>query len=288
MIDRILLRRCGGWLRHDEIADIRSNILLRLILRLRRSEAPPITDFEPFLAVLAGNAVNDYLRQRHPERTRLKNRLRYLCTENDAFTLWTAAGVPVCALRGWQQSETEPPPFDTGRRDFPDVAFDERNGAAAVSAILRTIGRPVALDDLVALLHGLWHGRGPAAVDVDDLVDPAPSAAIGLERRDELASLWREIGQLPRPQRAALLLNLRDANGGNALALLVLLGIATFEAVAVTIGVASNALADLWSKMPLDDLEIAAHLGLTRQQVINLRKAARRRLERFLRRQSWT
>src|SRR4051794_29349032 len=97
----MLLRRCGGWLRHDEIADIRSNVLLRLMLRLRRDDAPPIADFEPFLAALVGNAVNDYLRRRHPERTRLKNRLRYLCTSDNAFALWTAAGVPVCALREW-------------------------------------------------------------------------------------------------------------------------------------------------------------------------------------------
>jgi RNA polymerase sigma factor (sigma-70 family) len=282
----MLLRRCGGWLRHDEIADIHSNVLLRLMLRLRRNDAPPIADFEPFLAALVSNAVNDYLRRRHPERTRLKNRLRYLCTSGGDFALWTAAGVPVCALREWPRSDAEPPPLDTGRRDFPDAAFDERNGAAAVAAVLRTIGRPVALDDLVALLHGLWYGRGPAAVDVDRLVDPAPSAAMNIERRDALAALWREIGRLPRPQRAALMLNLRDADGGNALALLVLLGIAPFDAVAETIGLAPETLADLWSRMPLDDLEIAAQLGLTRQQVINLRKSARRRLERFLRRQS--
>ena len=34
----------------------------------------------------------------------------------------------------------------------------------------------------------------------------------------------------------------------------------------------------LWSQLPLDDLRLAAYLGATRQQVINLRKTARGRL----------
>jgi hypothetical protein len=34
--------------------------------------------------------------------------------------------------------------------------------------------------------------------------------------------------------------------------------------------------------LPLDDLELAAHLAVTRQQIINLRKAARARLARRL------
>ena len=38
----------------------------------------------------------------------------------------------------------------------------------------------------------------------------------------------------------------------------------------------------LWNRLPLDDLSIAQLLGLTRQQVINLRKSARERLSRHL------
>jgi hypothetical protein len=154
-----------------------------------------------------------------------------------------------------------------------------------MAAILRTIGRPVMLDDLVALLHDIRADRQLEEVDVERIADPARTADAILEHRDALEVLWREIQRLPRPQRAALLLNLRDADGGNALGLLVLLGVATFDAVAAAIGIATDALAAVWSRMPLDDLEIGRQLGLSRQQVINLRKAARRRLERFIKRE---
>jgi hypothetical protein len=39
-------------------------------------------------------------------------------------------------------------------------------------------------------------------------------------------------------------------------------------------------LTEIWNALPLDDVAIAAHLGVTRQQVINLRKSARERLVR--------
>jgi len=39
-------------------------------------------------------------------------------------------------------------------------------------------------------------------------------------------------------------------------------------------------LASLWNKLPLQDADIALLLGITRQQVINLRKSARERLAR--------
>jgi hypothetical protein len=284
LIDRTLARRCAGW-RRDEIADVRSTVLLRLIMRLQRSEAPPIRDLEAFVVVLTTSTVNDFLRRRAPERTRLKNRLRYLCTYGDAFAVWSAAGIVVCGLREWTQSDSAPPPLDRARNEIPPAARDERHAADAVAAVLRWAGRPVALDDLVDLFHELWGYGRRDGVDAERVADSAPTAAATLEQRSALRELWREIERLPRPQRAALLLNLRDADGGNALALIVLVGVAAFADVAAAIGIPSDALAALWERMPLADVEIAAELGLTRQQVINLRKAARRRLQRFVRRE---
>ncbi|HEY6546325.1 MAG TPA: helix-turn-helix domain-containing protein, partial [Vicinamibacteria bacterium] len=41
-------------------------------------------------------------------------------------------------------------------------------------------------------------------------------------------------------------------------------------------------LAELWNRLPLDDHQLAERLGCSRQQVINLRSAARKRLTRRL------
>jgi hypothetical protein len=56
--------------------------------------------------------------------------------------------------------------------------------------------------------------------------------------------------------------------------------VASFEDLASALDITTDDLASLWNGLPLDDLTIAARLGVTRQQVINLRKSARERLER--------
>ncbi|HYR28103.1 MAG TPA: hypothetical protein VEU30_06525, partial [Thermoanaerobaculia bacterium] len=81
-------------------------------------------------------------------------------------------------------------------------------------------------------------------------------------------------------QRAALLLNLREPDSGNAVLLFVILGIADLDTIAEAIGITRDELAAIWDQLPLDDLTIAARLGITRQQVINSRRSARERLAR--------
>ena len=101
-----------------------------------------------------------------------------------------------------------------------------------------------------------------------------------LSDRQELEALWREVIALPVNQRAALLLNLRDPEGGSALHTLPATGLVSMRALADLLELEEAELGAIWDELPLDDLTIALRLGLTRQQVINLRKSARARLAR--------
>jgi RNA polymerase sigma factor (sigma-70 family) len=115
------------------------------------------------------------------------------------------------------------------------------------------------------------------------VADPAPDPASAFERRTDLFRLWEEIRQLPPRQAAALLLNLRDEQRRNAVALLPLTGVATMRDIARAIAMPVERFAEIWSRLPLDDAAIAQILDVTRQQVINLRKSARERLARRMR-----
>jgi hypothetical protein len=92
--------------------------------------------------------------------------------------------------------------------------------------------------------------------------------------------LWEEVCGLPALQRSALLLNLRDRNSDSVIAFLPYLGIASKNEIAELVGISENQFAQLWNDLPLEDSAIAQLLGITRQQVINLRKTARERLAR--------
>ncbi len=275
VVRRVLLSSRRN-VREEDFADIASTVNLRIVRRLRRLDQEPIANFADYVATLTYNVIYDFLRSRYPQRTRLKNRIRYALKKDGRFALWESNGEAVAGLASWNGREA------AGAADVPSVAVDdpERTGKA-IASVFAHAGAPMLLDDLVGLLGELWNVTDGYEVAGNDVATPEASGpAAQYESRQYLARVWAEVSSLRQPQRAALLLNLRDGEGRNALALLLLAGIATAEQIAEAIGIALGRLTEIWNDLPIDDLRIASMLGLTRQQVINLRKSARERLTR--------
>jgi hypothetical protein len=59
--------------------------------------------------------------------------------------------------------------------------------------------------------------------------------------------------------------------------------IASVRKIAAALEWPAEDFANIWPRLPLSDLDIAQRLAVTRQQVINLRQAARQRLARRIR-----
>jgi DNA-directed RNA polymerase specialized sigma24 family protein len=137
--------------------------------------------------------------------------------------------------------------------------------------------------------HRRWANRErqrmePEGDHLVHLPDSRSNTAADLEQRLWLRTLWSEIRQLPPRQRVALILHLRDERGRSAAALLPLTGTASMRQIAAALEIPAQQFAQLWNRLPIDDAAIAGLLGTTRQQVINLRKAARERLGRRMKR----
>ena len=111
------------------------------------------------------------------------------------------------------------------------------------------------------------------------LQDPQPTPETRLIGRNYMARLWAEICDLPLPHRKALLLNLNDGAGGD-IQLFVHLGVASVEQIANALEMKPIEFAKLWNELPLEDARIARELGISRQDVVNRRSAARKRLVR--------
>lgn len=275
--------RVGGCLPADT-ADLESMIRLRLLHKLQCIVASPadvIEDLERYIAAVSYNVVNDYLRRRFPDRTRHKNRLRYVLTHDARLAVWNAPVGVVAGLKEWDGSATAATTVTLDARQITRRMLDKRQTADALHALFAGIGAPVELETLIDHTAVLWNvPLGAAEVA---LVDEHEAMPMQVERRDFLRALWREIEQLLPMQRQALLLNLRDEETANVMALIVLTGTARFDDVASLLGMTGEELSEIWNDLPLDDLRIAARLNVTRQQVINLRKSARERLRRRVR-----
>ncbi len=270
--------------------DIAATVLVRLLRRMQTMlvfEEDAIAQLDDYVATLTYNVIYDFLRRRFPQRTRLRNQLRYILQHDPRFLIRVVNDELICGLRSWG----EVTPLQSGAgfswHNLSAGAFDRTRPGEALETILTSLGSPAAFEALQSAVADLWNVSDRQSSDaLPFLTDPRRSQHDQLESRDSLAAVWSEIVTLPEPQRTAILLNLRDPDGHNAAAEIILLGIATFDDLARVAGLTPERLEALWNDLPLCDLEIAAMLGLSRQQVINLRSAGRRRLGRRIRQHS--
>jgi len=277
-------RRTEPNLHIEDLEEISSQVALRLIRKLRAAaihEEHAIQSLESYLGTLTYNALYDFRRHRYPERHRLKRNLRYILTREKSFSLWEAPDAIVAGLAKWSghlppRSEvlSLPPSAATA------VMRDKARPVEALHAVFERAGHPVAFESLVDVMAELWNVRDVVIENGEFPPDEKRDQLSSLEQRQYLESLWWEIRELPCHQRSALLLNLRDAGGSNALTLFLLLDVADAEEIARVAGLSQEELQRIWESLPLDDLAIAERLKITRQQVINLRKSARSRLAR--------
>lgn len=279
--------------------DLFNDIIANLISRLRQIRSDrlqgAIADFRGYIAATAYNACNLYLRQKYPRRARLKNRLRYLLSHDAAFALWTneISGL-ICGFAHWRDHAAATPQrlFEKIRQDpvewmqsldLPIVGTDRAQLSSLLNALFQSCGEPIKLDELVNIVADICREKDQPDEQLDTVMNLAAhtlDSETVLEQQHLLALLWQEVCALPRRQRLALLLNFKDAGGQDLVSLLPYTRTATIQQIAEAIEVPLEEFLGLWNRLPLDDATIAELLGATRQQVINLRKCARERLER--------
>lgn len=291
--------------RMPEADDLKQEALTEVLGELHKcrnqSASHPIGDVRGLAATITYRTCYHWLRRQSPHRNALRNRLQYVLTHKPHLALWpNMMKMLLSGLAAWR-----------GRNDHATAARLQQlcaegnmralagrvSGGKSVtefSEFLETlftrVNLPIEMDELVRVTAEFLQvtdepmtstsaeegGEIHAVVSGDDV-------AWQVEKRLFLQRLWEEVQQLPLLQRTALLLNLRDANGRGCLALFPALGVAGLRELAAALEMPLEQFAALWNQLPLDDASIAGRLNLTRQQVINTRKAGRERLARRLR-----
>ena len=274
--------------------DVAAGVLLRLTETLRALRAGrregAIESLEAYAVASARNACRAFLRARQPERTRLANQVRYLLGHDPALGVWPGRdGQLLAGLAGWRTRDHPAPAAER------EPAFERPPERMPLGELIRRLllhrGGPYPVAELVATLAALRgvHDPQPVALTPDpgdeegpafEPVEGRPGQQREVEDRQFLSLLWGELRELPRRQRVALLLNLRDPAGGDMLSLFPITGLARPRELARVLELALEELEELWPRLPLEDREIADLLEITPRQVINLRKSGRERLAR--------
>jgi hypothetical protein len=286
----------------QEAEDLVSQVQVRLVSTLRRLSSrendAPIRSFSSYVASVSYNVCNSYLREKWPQRYRLKKRACYILSNDARFAVWedVTAG-KICGLVEWGPQEKSPAPdwrvHELQNHSRPLVAASTDASGRDVASVLHTIlgqaGAPVGIDDLVTVAASALGAIDqtadqPFSVEgrrqSEALPGYGPEQSGGVEERLRLKSLWSEIAQLPRSQRVALLLALKDEQGDSLLRFLSAENIVTMHQISAALEIAMGDLVAIWPDLPLGDERIAAMLGAGRKKVAAFRQSARRRLAR--------
>jgi len=284
---------------NQDALELVGDVQVALLVELSRTGSvgdDGIRDIKSYAATVTSNACYQYFRSKHPVRTQQKNKIRYLLTHSDGFTIWKerSSGKWACGYPEWEGIE----------RPLVSVA-SERAGQTAeakganerdillsiIRALFDELGGPVSLEDLTA--HVMAKRGLQERVEIPEepdrartrpgsaLPSPATTPESQLEEEAALRHLWGGVLQLPLRHRKALLLNLKDSEGWGLITVLPASGVAGVIEIAEALDFSPEQFAEIWHTLPWSDLSIADHLRLTRQQVINLRQTARARLARL-------
>lgn len=297
LIIGILKQKFSGWGDADCIDDLQSEATLRLLGRLRQFRQNPeeysIWNFRDYVVTTTGGVCATYLRSRFPNRCRLRNSLMYLLTRDPSFFLKeNQSGIHICGLSEWKKSDEF---VDITKENFDFTKIRSTTGYHNASSLRTVITEifavsqaPVELNELIKLLITVLGVQESAIKNkpefenkiLEHISDNRNNPEESVENLQFLRKMWDEVKQLPVNQRVALLLNLKDTEGADLLSVFPTRGIATFREIAAVLELSLEQFTAIWKEIPLGDLKIAELIGVTRQQVINLRKSGRERLIR--------
>jgi len=286
-----------------EADDLRQEAIAQLLVELQKlrsdMETHPIRDLRGLAATITHRLCTRWMRRQFPRRHALRNQIQYLLTRQAGFALWRDDEDEklIAGFEAWKGQRSSIDAASLRRLPQDERLLKSLGGGGsstdlkeALAKIFSHVGGPVEFDELVKTVAALlqiteWDFESVDA-DSDDprveLEDREPDVAWRVEKRIFLQRLWEELRQLPLQQRMALLLNLRDHKGRGCIALFPATGIASIDQLAEALEMREEQLAELWNDLPLEDSKIAELLQQTRQQVINARQSARRRLARRL------
>lgn len=228
---------------------------------------------------------------------RLQDQLRYWFTHNPKLEIWIGdGGSKVCGYKVWRKQGKPTVNHDSWRQveqklgsrscSNPESAKEQqRQLTAFIEEVLATAGAPVEVAILTRLAAN-WLGinRQSTFTEGQNVNSNLASAdlAFEIEQRLYLAQVWESVAKLSVSQRRALLLNLRSGSERGLIVSLCDLKIATIPQLATLIEMPIEEFLRLWSRLPIDDEDIAALFEMTRQQVVNQRASARTKLAKLL------
>ncbi len=297
--------------RHPDFEDLYSEVKTKLVTYLEELKAAPTArpckDFLSYVAVIAHNACNDYLRQLYPVRARLYKQVRDLLHAHPDFAIWRAKDENnrsdwICGFDSWQETKSTSKSTDWLQQFYEsprtvverlaqgtDIHVMELDDLLA--AIFNQVGDPISVDGVVNVIADVKGIKDLPAISFDsdeqDLAQNLSDSRVRidtiLEMREPLMMIWEALCQLPRDEFKVYMLYARDVAGEDLITLFLAAKIVTASQIAEMLDLTTDQFQGAWlARLPLDNESIAEELGIKVERVYKLRFQAGKRLKVLL------
>src|ERR1051325_5621280 len=242
LIRKVLRRTLGFYVNaqgingsNQDAEDLYQEALTRIIQVLNQLLTSSITDianFEGYVSRVTSNICMDFLREKSPARTRLKDTLRDLFRRHGDLVSWEYEGEILCGFAAWRNTGKSAFPdqdmrdLETKLESFQSLRFaDEDVKAAPLSQVLAElfdwIGGPVDIDALVRMVAYLLNIKDQQIDSFDEkgdrwdvyFVASTQSGESHARANELLALLWQAITALPAEQRDSFAFGFEDEAG---------------------------------------------------------------------------
>jgi RNA polymerase sigma factor (sigma-70 family) len=296
--------------RLPDLEDLYSEAKTRLLVYLNELKAdhavPPCKDFRGYVAAIAYNVCNDYLRQTYPARARLHKKIRDMLHSHPNLGMWKPQDESgrdwVCGFERWRgrRSSDNASSWLHLFYENPDIVSEALAAGTDIQAMelddllastFKHIGGPIKVADAVSVVSNIRgvKDRPVASFDIEQfglgqcLSDSTLRIDSVLEMREPLVRAWRALCELPRDEFKAYLLYARDSASEDLITLFLDAEITTELEVAATLEMRLGHFRHLCLKrLPMDNESIAKEMGIKIERVYKLRCQAAKRLKKLL------
>ena len=253
-----------------------------------------IAHLRAYIMAAARYACVDFFRQEYPGRHALNNSLRVAFDVRADLALWQAElseGQEEwrCGRPEWEEQSTIPLRLSTSQRMLLTTELEGLDQAEALSHIFEVVKGPLRFTELLGFLAEFWDVEATHRREMRESAEFRVPKGLqeGLqpegvaERIGTYQNIWALVRRLAPAQVAVLLLKAPASGAGNELLEMVRLDIMDWWDLASVMGLPAERLHQIAPNVPLEDREIAALIGVTREEVPRIRQDAHRRLARW-------
>lgn len=305
IIRQVLRRRLGFYVSAQGVSetnrdaeDLYQEALTRMVEVLHGDQRvlTTIDNFERYVGRIVSNICNDFLRSKHPTRTRLKNALRDVFRRHTDLVSWQDQNEILCGFAAWRNTGKEALSaydVETTLNGFLTARFADEDVRGVplsriVAEVLHWLGGPVEIDVLVRMLAYILDVKDQQTESLDDVVAAefeidfrrsTRSAQSDIETHELLRRLWHAVKRLTPKQRDAFALSFHDDAGRNLFTVLLTAAVVEWKDLEELMGRRVEDLTRLRTQMPMDSAAVARELHTSRDNVYKWLYRARQKLK---------